>query len=75
MTRAQAVAFALGGTLGLAGCASQRIVERHYYEPTEATSHVREDGLTVGAVKSEMVKDGQPDWSDSKSISLISVGK
>ena len=31
--------------------------------------------LTVGAVKSEVIKTGAPDWSDSKSISLISVGK
>ena len=34
----------------------------------------REDGLKVGALKSEAIKDGQPDWSP-KSISLISVGK
>ena len=72
----------------LAGCASQTITERHYYEPTETTAlerHYyeptaetalkREDGLTVGAVKSEVIKTGAPDWSDSKSISLISVGK
>ena len=31
--------------------------------------------MTVGAVKSEVIKTGAPDWSDSKSISLISVGK
>ena len=34
----------------------------------------REDGLKVGALKSEAIKDGQPDWSP-KSLSLISVGK
>ena len=59
----------------LAGCASQSIIERHYYEPNDATSLKREDGLTVGAVKTEIIKTGSPDWSDSKSISLISVGK
>lgn len=59
----------------LCGCASQTITERHYYEPTESTAFKREDGLTVGAVKSEVIKTGAPDWSDSKSISLISVGK
>ena len=66
-----------GGVLAavLSGCASQTITERHYYEPTETTALKREDGLTVGAVKSAVIKTGAPDWSDSKSISLISVGK
>ena len=67
-----------GGVLSavlLSGCASQTITERHYYEPTAETALTREDGLTVGAVKSEVIKTGAPDWSDSKSISLISVGK
>ena len=66
-----------GGVLAsaLCGCISQTITERHYYEPTEATALKREDGLTVGAVKMEVIKSGAPDWSDSKSISLISVGK
>ncbi len=66
-----------GGVLAsaLCGCISQTISERHYYEPTEATALKREDGLTVGAVKMEVIKSGAPDWSDSKSISLISVGK
>ena len=59
----------------LAGCASQSIVERHYYQPTDTTMLKREDGLSVGAVQGEIIKSGSPDWSDSKSISLISVGK
>ena len=69
--------FLCGGVLAsaLCGCFSQSIVERHYYEPTAETALMREDGLTVGAVKSEVIKTGAPDWSDSKSISLISVGK
>ena len=66
---------ACGAVSLLCGCASQTITERHYYEPTETTALKREDGLTVGAVKSEVIKTGAPDWSDSKRISLISVGK
>ena len=58
----------------LCGCASQVCRVHEYYEPTEATMFTREDGLKVGALKSEAIKDGQPDWSP-KSISLISVGK
>ena len=66
-----------GGVLAssLCGCFSQSIVERHYYEPTAETALKREDGLTVGAIMSVVIKSGAPDWSDSKSISLISVGK
>lgn len=65
-----------GGVLAavLSGCASQTITERHYYEPTETTALKREDGLTVGAVKSEVIKTGAPDWSDSKaSVSSASA--
>lgn len=56
------------------GCASQVCRVTEYYEPTEATAFKREDGLIVGAVKSEAIKDGQPDWSP-KSISVISFGR
>ena len=58
----------------MCGCASQVCRVYEYYEPTEATMFTREDGLKVGALKSEAIKDGQPDWS-SKSISVISVGR
>ncbi|MCR5414551.1 MAG: hypothetical protein K6F50_07490 [Kiritimatiellae bacterium] len=68
-----AAALTLASAL-LAGCASQEIVERHYYEPTSETALKRDDGLTVGAVKAEVIKTGQPDWS-AKTISIISVGK
>ena len=61
--------------LAISGCASQRIVERHYYLPTESTALKREDGLTVGALQSETVKDGSPDWNGNKSFSLIGIGK
>ena len=58
----------------LGGCSSQRIVQQEFYEPTESTKVVREDGLTVGALKSETTKSGQPDWSGSKSFNLLSFG-
>ena len=43
----------------LCGCASQQIVQREFYEPNEATMREREDGLKVGALKSEVIKTGQ----------------
>ena len=64
-----------GGILAavlLSGCASQSTVAREWYEPTEATALKREDGTTVGALKSETVKSGQPDWSGNKHFSLFS---
>ena len=64
-----------GGVLSavlLSGCASQTMRMIEYYEPTDATLHEREDGLKVGAVKSETVKSGQPDWSGNKTFSLFS---
>ena len=64
-----------GGVLSAvlpSGCASQTLRTVEYYEPTEATLHEREDGLKVGAVKSETVKSGQPDWSGNKTFSLFS---
>ena len=59
----------------IGGCASQTVKQFEYYEPTDKTAFKREDGMTVGAIKSEVIKSGSPDWSDSKTISLISVGK
>ena len=44
----------------LCGCASQEIIQREYYEPTELTILEREDKLKVGALKSETIKTGQP---------------
>ena len=64
-----------GGVLSaalLSGCASQTMRTVEYYEPTDATLHEREDGLKVGAVKSETVKSGQPDWSGNTTFSLFS---
>ena len=58
----------------LCGCASQVSWQKEYYEPTDETMTIREDGLKVGALKAEAVKEGQPDWS-SKSLSIISIGK
>ena len=75
MKRALSIIAAALVSAVLAGCASQSIIERHYYQPTDTTVLKREDGLSVGAVQVEIIKSGSPDWSDSKSISLISVGK
>ena len=64
-----------GGVLSavlLSGCASQTLRTVEYYEPTKATLHERGDGLKVGAVKSETIKSGQPDWSGNKTFSLFS---
>lgn len=74
MRRLIIIAAAIAIAVAATGCASQVFVERHYYEPTEATAVKRDDGLTVGALKTEITKEGQPDWS-SKSISVISVGR
>lgn len=67
--------LALGAFVDLiAGCASQVLEQREYYEPNDTTKVVREDGLTVGALKSETRKSGQPDWSGNKSFSFFSFG-
>ena len=68
----------LSGAIAVAtmcGCASQSLVSREYYEPNEATAFRRDDGTTVGAVKSEVYKSGSPDWSDEKHFSILSIGK
>ena len=75
MKRALLIVALASVVFGVGGCASQQIVERHYYEPTPETALKRDDGTTVGAVKSEVIKSGSPDWSDEKTISLISIGK
>ena len=56
----------------LCGCASQRVVEREWYEPTPETVQTRKDGERTGALKSETIKYGQPDWSGNKTFSLFS---
>ena len=63
---------ACGAVSLLCGCASQRVVERRYYRPTAEASRVREDGERVGALKSETIKSGSPDWSGNKTFSLFS---
>ena len=70
-----ALVLAFGAAALVGGCASQCIRQFEYYEPTAETAFKREDGMTVGAIKTEVIKSGSPDWSDSKSISLISVGR
>ena len=56
----------------MCGCASQVCRVYEYYEPTEATIHERDDGIKIGALKSETIKSGQPDWSGNKTFSLFS---
>ena len=68
-TAAGAGAVVLGMT---AGCA-QNIVYREFYEPNDKTSLKRDDG-TVGAVKAEATKNGAPNWSDNKTLSISVLG-
>lgn len=56
----------------LAGCATQKVIQREFYPPDDKTLCVREDGMKIGALKSETTKSGQPDWSGNKSFSLFS---
>ena len=56
----------------LGGCASQRVESREWYEPTPETVQTRKDGERTGALKSETIKYGQPDWSGNKTFSLFS---
>ena len=57
----------------LTGCATQQVVQREYYPLDETTIQVREDGMRIGALKSETIKSGSPDWSGNKSFSLFMV--
>jgi hypothetical protein len=68
------ILLACAGVLAAAicGCSSQRIVSREWYEPTADTMREREDGERIGALKSETIKSGQPDWSGNKTFSLFS---
>ena len=54
-----ALAAALGGCLG-----NQVLKSYEYYEPTKETLTRREDGLAVGAIKSETIKSGSRDEGD-----------
>lgn len=59
--------------LTAAGC-SQQIVYREFYAPNDEVKVLREDGTTVGAVKIEATKQGTPNWSDNKSLSISFLG-
>ena len=49
----------------LCGCmGNQSLVTREFYEPTKETLTRREDGYSVGAVKSETIKSGSRDEGD-----------
>lgn len=69
-TAAVAGAVVLGMTAGSA----QNIVYREFYEPNEKTILKRDDGTTVGAVKAEATKNGAPNWSDNKTLSISVLG-
>lgn len=49
---------------GVAGCKTQTLTHREFYEPNKDTLHVREDGYAVGAIKSETVRSGSRDEGD-----------
>lgn len=67
------ISFSLGIVVGLlTGCAAQSTRIMEYYEPTPETMYERDDKLKVGALKSETIKSGQPDWSGDKTFSLFS---
>lgn len=59
--------------LAVAGC-SQQIVYREFYAPNDDVKLQREDGTTVGAVKIEATRQGAPNWSDNKSLSISFLG-
>ena len=63
---------AFGAVSLLCGCVSQRTESREWYEPTPTTMQTRKDGQRIGALKSETIKSGQPDWSGNKTFSLFS---
>ena len=56
-----------------AGC-SQEIVYREFFAPTDDVKLVREDGSTVGAVKVEATKNGIPNWSENKTLTISILG-
>ena len=58
--------------VAISGCATQKVIQREFYPPDDKTLCVREDGMKIGALKSETTKSGQPDWSGNKSFSLFS---
>ena len=65
MTRRRFLALCaaiLGGAL--AGCQSLTAKRTEYYEPTKETLHTREDGNVVGALKSEIIREGTRDEGD-----------
>lgn len=68
--------FCSGGVLAaLCGCASQSVRVQEFYEPNAQTLQTRKDGMKIGALKSETVRTGSPDWSGNKFFNLIGIGK
>ena len=60
----------------LAGCYSQRVIERSFYEPTKDTLTKRADGFVCGAIKTEMTRSGVRDEGDkSYSLGLVNINE
>ena len=61
----------------LCGClGNQSLVTREFYEPTQETLTRREDGLAVGAIKSETIKSGSRVEGDRDyAIGLVILNK
>lgn len=71
---AASVLLAVGAAL--CGCYGQRVTVREFYEPTSETLTRRDDGLAVGAVKSETIKSGSRDEGDRDyTIGLINLNE
>ena len=64
LLRRVATAALLALSAALCGCYGQRVTVREFYEPTSETLTRRDDGLAVGAVKSETIKSGSRDEGD-----------
>lgn len=76
LLRRVATAALLVLSAALCGCYSQRVIVREFYAPTSETLTRRDDGLAVGAVKSETIKSGSRDEGDRDyTIGLINLNE
>lgn len=76
LLRRVATAALLVLSAALCGCYSQRVTVREFYEPTSETLTRRDDGLAVGAVKSETIKSGSRDEGDRDyTVGLINLNE
>ncbi len=77
MTRRRFLALCAAILCGaLAGCFSQQVIERSFYEPTKDTLTKRADGYVCGAIKTETTRSGSRDEGDKEyTVGLINVDK